>query len=85
MKGRYIHMKPAMKRKLRRTVSATLATVLAAGLVAPSLAAQYSGSAVYDQVLSIREKSGITKVRSLALTGSGPRASLSLTRTRLPR
>ena len=56
MKGRYIHMKPAMKRKLRRTVSATLATVLAAGLVAPSLAAQYSGSAVYDQVLSIRER-----------------------------
>ncbi len=49
-------MKPALKRKLRRTISATLATILATGLVAPSLAARYTGSEVYDHVLDIREE-----------------------------
>jgi len=44
-------MKPALK----RTISATLATLLAAGLVAPAFAAPASGSEVYDKVLDIRE------------------------------
>lgn len=49
-------MKVSWKRNVRRTVSATLATLLAAGLVAPSLAAPASGAQVYDKVLDIREE-----------------------------
>lgn len=45
-------MKPALK----RTISATLATLLATGLVAPALATVYEGEEVYDHVLEIREK-----------------------------
>ena len=49
-------MKPALKRNLRRTISATLATLLATGLVAPGLAARYSGAEVCDLVLEMREE-----------------------------